>query len=748
MTQRSVDRRQFLVAVATAGGGLAIGVAVPVLASADGATGADKPVPEGRFVDATRFSPFLEIAPTGVITITGPQSEMGQGIHDGLPKLLAEELDADWERVEIRLPTGDDAFVHPRTKRHRTANSDSTTTYGEMMRRAGAGAREMLVAAAAARWAVPPQECRTAGSVVSHPPSGRRADYGELAAAAAGMPVPTAPRLKPPAEYVLVGRATRRKDSPAKVTGRALFGIDVRQPGMLYAVLCRPPTVVGKVSAFSREAALSQPGVVDAVAVTDGVALLARSTWHAMRAAAALAEHPATVFDVGAAQAVDSDGLRARLRAALDDDARAAPARSPGVGVPPDLAPLHAAFEGASRRLEWTYEVPYLAHAALEPLCATALVTGGAATLWAPTQQPDRTRDVMAQVTGLPRAACTLQVTFLGGGFGRKWETDFVRQAMEIARARPGVPVKLTWTREQDFRHDRFRPAHMARSRVALDGAARLVALHARIVGSSLWRFQSRGPLDGYADPFATGALYSPAYALPTRHIDWVETAEPVPIGMWRSVAASMNGFFGESTIDDIAAATGRDPLALRLELCAGDARAVAVLRKAADLVGWELGATRTRPGPGGGRRYGRGISLSSGFGSHCAQVVEVEVAGRRVHITRIVCVFDCGDAIDPRNVEAQISGGIVWGLSAAIDGRSSFAAGAVREDNFHTAPVLRFAATPRIEVHLSPSAGPIGGVGEASVPGVAPALAAAIAQATGERPRRLPLVEHGYAFV
>ena len=741
MTQRPIDRREFLVAAATAVGGFTLG-----LGSARVVAGATLAGSE----TTDRFAPFLEIDRSGMVIITGPQSEMGQGIHDGLPKLLAEELCAEWERVEIRLPTGDDAFVHPVTKRHRTANSDSITTYGEWMRRSGAAAREMLVTAAAARWAVPTAECVAARSAVTHPATGRRAGYGELAAAAAVLPVPEAPSLRTPTDFTLIGRSLPRKDSLPKVTGRAEFGIDVRLPGMLHAALYRPRTVVGKAIAFDRGAVLQAPGVVDVVVIDDGVAVLARSTWHAMRAAAAIADHPATVLDTSAAAGVDSEGMQRRLYAALEDDARALPARAPA-GVKFDLAATRQAIDAAHRRLEWSYEVPFVAHAALEPLCATALVTDGRAMLWAPTQQPDRTRDVMAHVTGLPRDRCGLQVTFLGGGFGRKWETDFVRQAMEIARARPGTPVKLTWTREQDFRHDRFRPAHVARSRVGLDRDGRITALHTRITGISMWRYQKRPPMPGVADPFITGGLINDRYALPMPCADFVETSEPIPVGTWRSVAASMNGFFSECTVDDIAAATGRDPLAFRLELAAADPRSVAVLRKAADIVGWRLDEARPTDSShrtNRTRRLGRGVSLATGFSTRCAEIVEVEVTGRRVHILRIVAVVDCGLVIDPRNVEAQISGGIVWGLSAAIDGRITFADGAVREDNFHTAPVIRLRATPPIEVHLLASSAPSGGVGEVSVPGVAPALASAIAQATGKRPRRLPLIEEGHGFV
>ena len=508
---------------------------------------------------------------------------------------------------------------------------------------------------------------------------------------------------------------------------------------MLHAALRRSPTVASKVVGFDRDAALSLPGVIDAFVVPDGVALVANSTWNARRAAEALN----ATFDDAPAQNVDTDGMRARLRSALDDDAKALAGR-PMPGFPAfDKATTLSALAGAARRLEWEYEVPFLAHAALEPLCATAVVRADEAEVWAPTQQPDRTRDMMAQVTGLPRERCKLHVTFLGGGFGRKWEVDFVRQAVQIAKgvaaSRPGTPVKLTWTREQDFRHDRFRPAHLVRTRAGIDAEGKLVAMHSRTTGISMWKYHGRPSVPGMADPFAAGWLINDNYRFPNKYIDYVETPEPVPVGTWRSVSQSMNCFFSESAIDDVAFASKRDPLEFRLEMCASDARATAVLRKAAELAGWGKKLPKGR---------GRGIALALGYDSYCAEVVEVSVKNRKVKIERIVAVFDCGMMIDPHNVEAQVEGGVIWGLSAAIDGQIHFANGAAVEDNFHTAPILRINQTPRIEVHLLKTDHKSGGAGEASVPGVAPALASAIHMASGERPRRLPIIASGFEFV
>ncbi|MBU6378449.1 MAG: molybdopterin-dependent oxidoreductase [Gammaproteobacteria bacterium] len=733
-----MKRREFLQAGVLAGGGFWLGSRVVEAAATNAAAAGATLVDQAKAGAAGRFSAYLEISPDGGIHITCPQSEMGQGIHDGLPKILAEELEARWEDVSIRLPSGDDAFINPITKRHRTANSESTNVYYTLLRTTGAAAKEMLVAAAALRWGVPEGECRAQASRVIHPSSGRSVSYGELCIDAASRPVPQTPRLKDPATFTLIGRATPRKDTPAKVDGSAVFGIDVRLPGMLHAALRRSPAVSSKVTAFDREAALAMPGVVDAVVIPEGVAVIANSFWQARRAAESLQ----VSFDESPAQAVDTDGMRARMRAALDAESRAIAGR-PMPGFPAfDKTATVAALQAAASRHQWEYEVPFLAHAALEPLCATAVVRADEVEVWAPTQQPDRTRDMMAAVTGLPRERCTLHVTFLGGGFGRKWEVDFVREAVQIAKEiavrRPGTPVKLVWTREQDFRHDRYRPAHLVRTRVGLDAAGKLLAMHSRTTGVSMWKYQGRPAVPGMADPFAAGWLINDNYRFPNKYVDYVETPEPVPVGTWRSVSQSMNCFFSESALDDVAHVTGRDPLEFRLEMCGSDPRATAVLRKAAELAGW-------------GRRlpkgHGRGIALALGYDSYCAEVVEVQVRGKAVRIKRIVAVFDCGQMIDPRNVEAQVEGGVIWGLSAAIDGQITFANGAAVEDNFHTAPILRLNQTPKIEVHLLSTDHKSGGAGEASVPGIAPALAGAIQMACGERPRRLPIIANGFEF-
>lgn len=728
-----ISRRDFLqVSVASAGGLL---VACQSTPPAEPPAAAVAPPTPPKPVGPVAFSAYVEITPQNRVVVTCPQSEMGQGVHDGLPKIVAEELDADWSAVDVRLPWADDAFVNPITKRQRTANSESTMVYYELLRKAGATAREMLVAAAAVAWAVPVGECSTRGdSRVHHAASGRSSTYGELAAAAAAQPVPAAPKLKDPASFRLIGRATPRKDTPAKTDGSAVFGIDLRLPDMQYAALRRPTAVSGaKLLGFDRDAALRLPGVVDVVEIPDGIAVIAKSTWQARKAAEALEVR----FDESATRGVDSDAIRKRMLAALDDDKAALPGRPAFGGAPYDKAATLAALASAPVKREWTYEVPFLAHAALEPLVATALVTAERCEVWAPTQQPDRTREMMAKVTGLPADKCRLNVTFLGGGFGRKWEVDFVRQAVEVANKAKGRPIKLTWTREQDFQHDFYRPAHIVRTRVALGQDGALLAMHSRTTGIGMWKFQGRPAIPGMGDIFALGLLINDKYAIPQKLADYVETPDPIPVGTWRSVSASMNTFFSESALDDVAAATKRDPLELRLSMLT-DPRAAGVLKLAAEKAGWGSKLPRGR---------GRGIALGVGFDSYCAQVIEVSVRAGKVKLEKITCAFDCGTAVDPRGVEAQVMGGIVWGLSAARDGKVTFKDGVAQQTNFHEGPVARIGEVPPIEIHLVPSTAKPGGAGEASVPPVAPALASAIHAATGKRPRRLPLVDAGVSL-
>jgi CO/xanthine dehydrogenase Mo-binding subunit len=679
-----------------------------------------------------RFSAFLQITPDGTIRITTPSTEIGQGVHSNLPRIVAEELDADWARVEVVMPHADAAFVSPITGRHRTAASESVKIYYEQLRGVGAAAREMICAAAAQRWGVPPEECQTDASVVRHRASGRKASYGSLAAAAAAMPVPAAPRKKRPEEFKLIGKSIARKDLPDKVSGKTVFGIDVALPGMLHAALRMSPQVGGGVKRFEAGSVLKLPGVVAAVQVDGGVAVIADSFWRARKAAEALEVE----FTPGPANGLDTETMRSRLRAALDDDAAAV--SFPDIDTqaePPKVRPLdrgttERALASAARMLTLEYEVPYLSHLTLEPMVSTALVTADSCHVWIPSQQPDRGREAAAKITGLPLEKVRVDITFAGGGFGRKWELDFLRQSVQAAAAVPGRPVKLTWTREQDVQHDFYRPAYVARSRVAL-GDSGIAAMHSRIAGQSVWRFQGRPLIPGMADPTVASLLIYDIYEFPHKYIDHVDVPWNIPVGLWRSVTLSQNGFFAESAIDEAAVALGRDPYEFRRAMLERHPRIRKVLETAARRAGWG------EPLPKG---HGRGIALSAAFGSICAEVAEVSVENNRLRVHRLTCAFDCGRQIDPGTIRAQLEGGMIFGLSAALHGGVTFRDGAIVEGNFHDQPILRINETPAITIDLIDSDATPGGAGEAAVPAVAPALANAIYAASGQRIRRLPL--------
>jgi len=699
----------------------------------DGAVIAAEHAGEGR------FSAFLEINADGAIRITTPTTELGQGIHTNLPRILADELDADWADVEVVMPHADAAFVSPITGRHRTANSESVAIYYEQLRTVGAAAREMLIAAAALQWDVPAEECRTGSSRVRHEPSGREAGYASLAATAAALPLPEEPRKKRPEEFTLIGKPIERKDLADKVSGRTVFGIDVRQPGMLYAALRTPAQAGAGVKRFDAETVLGMPGVVAVTEVDGGVAVIAEGFWQARQAAEALEVE----FTQGPGAGLDTESMREVLRRSLDNDDAAVPfpdidTQNPGAPPRPlDRAASEQALAQAQAQQTLTldYEVPYLAHLTMEPMVCTAQVTEDACRLWVPSQQPDRGREAAAAITGLPLEAVTLNITHAGGGFGRKWELDFLRQSVRAAAAVKGRAVQLVWTREQDVQHDFYRPGFAVRTRIAL-GQGRITGMYSRISGQSIWGFQNHPMLrPGMADPTVAALLIYDIYDFQNKYIDYVEAPWRIPVGLWRSVTLSQNSFFAESAIDEAAAALERDPYELRRDMLARHPRILRVLDTAAERAGWR----ETRP-----EGRGLGIAISHGFGSVCAQVAEVSVENDRLRVHRLTCAFDCGLQIDPDMIRAQMEGGMIYGLSAALRGEINFRDGAVVESNFHDQPILQMQETPEFVIELIDSDAPPGGAGEAAVPAVAPAVANAIFAASGRRIRRLPFSASG----
>lgn len=700
---KGVSRRAFTVS-ALAAGGFALGFRLPNSSAA---------LAKG---DAAELNAFVQVMADNRVSIVVPGAEIGQGVYTSLPKIVAEEMDADWDLVEIRLATADPAYGNPaKDGRQSTGGSDATRGYFDVLRKSGAAAKDMLVRAAAERLGVPASELTVDQGVISHA-SGASVTFGEVADAAAGFKPLEEPTLKERSEYKLLGKNVTRKDTPAKVDGSAEFGADVKLPGLLYAALRTTPVYSGEIVSDDRDEILKRPGVVAITEVDGGLAVIGDTFWQAKTAADALTVE----WDFKGGDEINSDDMWTEMRASLDDEAK------PFFGAKGD-AP--ATIAGATRVFEAEYEVPFLAHACMEPMASTALVTDTECKMWSPHQQQDVARQNGADLTGLPLENVHLQNTFAGGGFGRKWEPDFARQSVQAAMAVKGRPVSLIWTREQDIQHDFYRAAYVARIRGALDDDGNLVAMHSRLAGESILQFQNRPR--NFPDPTSVGGAVSGVYDIPNTLIDYVEYKPVVPVGFWRGVSSSQNGFFSESAMDELAHFAGKDPYEFRRELIADKPRELAVLDKVAEMSGWgrEMPAGR-----------GLGLAFCPGFGSVNAQVAEVDVTGGDLKVVKIWCAYDCGFAIDPSNVVHQMESGITYALSAALFGEITVDKGAVVQSNFHDYDVVRMSNMPEVEVALIESEEIVGGVGEAAVPATAPAVTAAIFAATGERIRKLPI--------
>jgi len=730
MSAPAISRREFLEVSAAGAAGLVLSFYLPLSAQ-------EKPAPVAP-------NTWLKIDPAGEVSLWVARSEMGQGVRTSLAMILAEELEADWSRVRIVQ-----ADLDPKYGNQITGGSGSVRQSWPMLRKAGAAAREMLRAAAAENWRAPVSECVAREGAVVHTPSGRRFTYGELAAKAATMPVPQGPPLKDAKDFRIVGTPVARVDGPRIVTGAAQYGLDFTVPGMLYAAIARPPVFGGRVKTFKADAAKRVPGVRHVVEVPreelpipfegtrgrqghqhflwGGVAVVADSTWAALQGRRALEVE----WDEGPAAAESTAGMRSAFQ---DVAAR------PGQVVRND-GDAAAVFERAARKVEAVYELPFLAHAPMEPPNCTALVRDGRCEIWGPIQNPSGVNAALKLALGLPDSAIAIHITLLGGGFGRRLNIDFPVEAALVSRA-VNAPVKVVWTREDDLAHDYYREASYHRMRAALDNQNRVVAWWHHIVAPSTDAFY-----EGQVSPDAGGVqIVGPGMAagtVPNFRIDFTHVPSAVPRGWWRAVDNTFNTFVVQSFIDELAVAAGKDPLALQRELI-GPAGAPqpnpdrvdpARLRRVFDLAAEKAKWGSALP-PG----RGRGIAGVFGWGSYVAYVADVSVNSGAVRVERVVAAVDCGQVVNPDMVVAQVEGGIVFGLSAALKGEITVERGRVQQSNFNDYPMLRINEMPQVEVHIVPSTAAPGGMGEPPVPAIAPAVTNAIFAATGKRVRRLPI--------
>jgi isoquinoline 1-oxidoreductase beta subunit len=755
----NLKRRHFILGGVGAAGALVIGwMAAPVRRRLMPST------PLAAAPGETALNGWVKVSADNTVTVVMSQAEMGQGAHTGLAMLLADEMDADWTQIKLEQSTldaiynnqaalinslpfqPDDHGLVKRTAGHLmgklmreipgllgTGGSSSITDQWLSMREAGASARAMLIAAAAAQWSVPVRECRAETGRVLHS-SGRSASFGELAAGAAQLGLPKGVTLKDHAQFKLIGRPVRRIDNAAKLNGSAVFGIDVLPPGLLYASITMCPTLGGKVAKFDAAAAQALPGVRKVIALepvagsalmpgttSGGVAVIADTPFHAMRALPKVAID----WDHGAAANVSSRSLLDELRHTLDtQDGKVHFARG-------DVA---AAMNSAAKVIDAEYRVPFLAHATMEPMNCTVQFKDGAATVWAPTQAAGFANTAVAKALGIKAARVDVKVTYLGGGFGRRYFTDFIVQAALLARETDGAPVQLLWSREQDMTHDYYRPAYLCRCKAGLDPQGKLVAWITTSAGSSLGA-------PSFLDSSTDGASNT-AYVFPNARIAHQPVESAVTSGIWRSVMHSQNAFFTECFIDECAAAAGKDPVAFRAELLNSNPRHLRVLHRAAELARWgqPQGAAADGAAADGAKRA-RGIAIHRSFGTVVAQVAEVSLTSdKQIRVHRVHCVIDCGVAVNPNLIRQQMEGAIVYGLSAALQGEITIDKGQVQQSNFHDYAPLRIDECPAIEVEIIASDEPPGGVGEPGTPPIAPAVANAVYALTGQRLRSLPL--------
>ena len=702
-------RRDFLKLGVLAGGGLVLGI---------GLSGCSKPTAIGAGGQPVAW---LRIAGDNTITVLVDKSEMGQGVYTALTQLLAEELGVALEAIRVEAAPVGAVYTNNLLGAQITGGSTSVRDGWEKLRKAGAQARSMLVQAAAAQWGVGADTLKVdSGAVVN---GRKRLTFGELAEAAAKLPVPTEVTLKPAKEFTLVGKPAKRLDTASKLDGSAIYGIDVKLPGMLHGAFAQCPTLGGKLASFDAVQAKTMPGVKDVVGTDNGVVVIADHYWQAYKALGAVK----IKWDAGANASLDNDAIRARLRKAANRNGRSV--RNDGNAA--------AALKGAAKVVRATYELPMLAHATLEPQCCTADVRVDSADVYAPTQTQTIAQATAAAVVGLKPEQVKIHTTLLGGGFGRRLEVDFIGAAMVASKA-VGKPVKVIWSREQDMTHDTYRPPAFDTVAGGLDASGKLVAWKLDLTGPSITARMFPPVVETAIDPFAIEAASNYPYDVPHIAVNYNREEIGIDVGYWRSVSHALNCFVAESFMDELASAANKDPYAFRAAMLDKQPRFKRVLDEAASRAGWGKA-------PAG---HYQGIALMEGYGTYMAQVAEVSMKDGTLTIHRITCAVDCGQMVNPNIVDQQIEGSILFGLTAALWGDITLVRGEVQQRNFDSYRMLRLPEVPRIDVHLLESGEAPGGVGEPGTAVVGPALANAIFAATGKRLRSLPIAKQGIVTV
>jgi isoquinoline 1-oxidoreductase beta subunit len=701
----ALSRRNFLISAAAGGGGLLFGISLPLAAHATGSESVD-------------MNAFIRIGSDGNVVLTMPYVEMGQGTYTSIPMLIAEELEVTLAQVRLEhAPPDEKRYVNPLLGVQATGNSNAIRGAWKPLREAGATVRAMLINAAARRWGVDAKSCRAEAGVVIHTPTGRRLAYGELAADGARGPVPAKFALKTPGEFKLIGTPAKRLDAAGKVKGSVVYGIDVRPPGVKIATLAQSPVFGGRLRKVDDNAAKAVKGVRQIVRLDDAVAVIADHMGAAKKGLAALKIE----WDDGPHHALSTQDVAAELERATF---------RPGA-VAQNIGDAESALTNAVTRVEASYHLPFLAHATMEPMNCTVHVRPDACEIWLGTQAIARVQAMAAKAAGLPVDRVIVHNHLIGGGFGRRLEADGAVRAVQIAKQVEG-PVKVVWTREEDIQHDMYRPYWVDRISAGLDKDGKLVAWTNRFAGSSVIARYLPPAFNNGLDPDTTEGAINLPYAIPNFHVEYVQVEPPgIQTAFWRSVGPSHNVFVTESFVDEMAAAAKKDPVDFR-RMLVNDPRARAVLDLAVEKAGWGS------PLP---RGYGRGVALQNVFGSYLAQVAEVEIQNDgSVRVHRVVCAMDCGIAVNPDTVQAQIQSGVMFGVTAALYGEITLKNGRVEHANFDSYQILRLNEAPAIEVHLVASTETPGGMGEAGTSGIVPAIANAIFAASGKRLRRMPI--------